>query len=115
MTSNRIYYLIPILLLSLLALISISFISYSHISDECKVLNNSQYNLSLQSFIDITSKFNDCFIRNKLPILIIHMTGFIFFQTWCIPGTIFFNLFAGACFELHIAFFLCLLVSKSII
>lgn len=115
MTSNRIYYLIPILLLSLLALISISFISYSHISDECKVLNNSQYNLSLQSFIDITSKFNDCFIRNKLPILIIHMTGFIFFQTWCIPGTIFFNLFAGACFELHIAVFLCLLVSKSII
>ena len=41
-----------------------------------------------------------------------HCIGFLLLQTWCIPGTIFFNMFAGAIFDIFIAWPLCLLLNS---
>ena len=54
------------------------------------------------------SNIKNCYENNKISIHIMHMICFIFLQTWCIPGTIIFNLFAGAVFGLYKGFLCCL-------
>ncbi len=48
-------------------------------------------------------------------LLIFHCVGFLFLQTWCIPGTFFFNLFGGAIFGIGLGWPLCLFVSSILI
>lgn len=49
--------------------------------------------------------------ENPVVLLVFNCIGFIFLQTWCIPGTFFFNLFSGAVFGIFVGWPLCLIVS----
>lgn len=66
---------------------------------------------NLDSLKTLVNDVNVCYVDNKLGIHIIHMICFIFLQTWCIPGTILFNLFGGAVFGVYKGFIFCLIVS----
>ena len=46
--------------------------------------------------------------ENRTLLLAFHGVGFLFLQTWCIPGTFFFNLFAGAIFGIPLGWPLCI-------
>lgn len=51
-----------------------------------------------------------CYQENFIVLYIMHCMCFLFLQTWCIPGTVFLNLFAGATFGIGKGAFLCLIV-----
>ena len=84
-----------------------SFTKYS-LKNSCGDLN---FPLNLEDLKNQVNNINMCYNDNKFSIHIIHMICFIFLQTWCIPGTLLFNLFGGAVFGLKLGFILCLLVS----
>ena len=44
-------------------------------------------------------------------LVLFHMTGFFFLQTWCIPGTFFFNLLGGSLFGVKLGWVLCVLMN----
>jgi hypothetical protein len=51
-----------------------------------------------------------CYDDHQLQIHIFHALCFVFLQTWCVPGTVFFNLFGGAVFGVYKGTIICLIV-----
>ena len=47
-----------------------------------------------------------------IKLLLFFFSNFLSLQTWCIPGTVFFNLLGGAIFGMKIGFPICLFVCK---
>ena len=52
----------------------------------------------------------ECYVNNKILIHLFHTFNFLFFQIWCIPGTVLFNLLGGAVFGVIKGTIICLIV-----
>ena len=106
---NNVFYLLLTFLISLVFCSSLIYlIEYYYLNNSCGKLS---FPLNLEDLKQQVENIDNCFKTNRLPIHIIHMLCFVFLQTWCIPGTLLFNLFGGAIFGLKLGFILCLTVN----
>ena len=58
----------------------------------------------------VIEKFRLYYEAHPILVFAFHCAGFLFLQTWCIPGTVFYNLFGGAIFGMALGWSICLFV-----
>lgn len=107
MHRNLIQIIILFIFSLFLCIIAITYIENTYLKNNCDKLIYPKNLEILKSQINNVLK---CYNYNKSLIYVIHMICFVFLQTWCIPGTIIFNLFGGAVFGIKLGFILCLIV-----
>lgn len=97
-------------------------ISWHSLSDQtqtCRVIIKSYLhscaNLTFPTNLDLLKelsvKLTACKDKHYTVISIFHITCFLFLQTWCIPGTIIFNLMGGVIHGAYKGTIICAIVS----
>lgn len=103
---NRVY-LIPIIFIISL---SISLAILYGVKTNLKGCGDLYFPTNLNSLKDLCEGLQKCYEENVFSIHLFHAICFLFLQTWCIPGTVLFNLFGGAVFGAYYGTITCLIV-----
>jgi hypothetical protein len=105
-------YLIPIIFIISL---SVSLAILYGVKINLKGCGDLYFPTNLNSLKDLCEGLLKCYDGNLIGIHLFHAICFLFLQTWCIPGTVLFNLFGGAVFGVTFGTITCLIVLLNLI